>query len=93
MALPDEAAGNAQVIDQFLQYEPNYGAGERFRTEARVTFDDRYLYGWRACTTAPDSIASLPVATRRAAASEQLLIVDSVQRQEDRLRVHRTLLV
>src|SRR6478609_8047708 len=40
----DAAWANAQVIDQFLQYEPNEGQESRFRTEARVTFDDRYLY-------------------------------------------------
>src|SRR4051794_31438454 len=40
----DEAWQGAQVIDQFLEYTPNEGKESRFRTEMRVTYDDKNLY-------------------------------------------------
>jgi hypothetical protein len=55
----DPAWATAPVIDQFLEYEPNEGAETRFRTEARVLYDDRYLYVQvRMFDPAPDSIVS-----------------------------------
>ena len=33
----DPAWASAQVIDQFLQYDPGEGKASRFRTEVRVT--------------------------------------------------------
>ena len=58
--LPGDAAwATAPVIDDFLEYEPNEGAETRFRTEARVLYDDRYLYVQvRMFDPAPDSIVS-----------------------------------
>ncbi|HMI44406.1 MAG TPA: sugar-binding protein, partial [Gemmatimonadaceae bacterium] len=40
----DLAWRDAQVIDQFLEYEPKKGAETRFKTEVRVTYDDKSLY-------------------------------------------------
>jgi hypothetical protein len=39
----DPAWAQTQVIDQFLEYEPTEGAETRFKTEARVTYDDKNL--------------------------------------------------
>ena len=70
---------DAQVIDQFLEYEPTQGATPRFRTEVRVLFDDRYLYVVaRMHDPAPDSIVSLLSRRDVRTQSEQLkLVVDS----------------
>jgi hypothetical protein len=67
------------VIDQFLEYEPNEGAETRFRTEARVAYDDRYLYiHVRMFDPAPDSIVSLLARRDVRVNSEQLkLVIDS----------------
>ncbi|HEX7940691.1 MAG TPA: DUF5916 domain-containing protein, partial [Gemmatimonadaceae bacterium] len=75
----DPAWADAQIIDQFLEYEPNEGLESRFRTEARVTFDDRYLYVLaRMYDPAPDSIVSLLSRRDVRTASEQLkVVVDS----------------
>ena len=55
----DVAWASAPLIDQFLEYEPNEGAETRFLTEARVLYDDRYLYVLvRMFDPAPDSIVS-----------------------------------
>ncbi len=60
----DAAWAAAPVIDQFLEYEPTTGATPRFRTEARVLYDDRALYVQvRMYDPAPDSI--LPLLSRR----------------------------
>src|SRR5215211_4091507 len=72
----DPAWQDAQVIDQFLQYEPNEGTESRFRTEARVTYDDRNLYVLaRMYDPAPDSIISLLSRRDVRTASEQVKIV------------------
>jgi len=56
----DAAWRDAQVIDQFLEYEPKKGAETRFKTEVRVTYDDKNLYILaRMFDPAPDSIVSL----------------------------------
>ena len=50
----DPAWQNAQVIDQFLEYEPTKGAETRFKTEVRVTYDDNDtndLRGINLCET------------------------------------------
>jgi hypothetical protein len=75
----DPAWRNAPVIDQFLEYEPNEGAEPRFRTEARVTYDDRNLYVLvRMFDPAPDSIVSLLARRDERVPSEQLkLVIDS----------------
>ncbi len=58
---PDDAAwAEAVVIDQFLEYEPTPGATPRFRTEARVVYDDRAMFVQvRMHDPAPDSILTL----------------------------------
>ena len=75
----DAAWQSAQIIDHFLEYEPNEGQESRFRTEARVTYDDRYLYVLaRMFDPAPDSIVSLLSRRDVRTASEQLkLVIDS----------------
>ena len=75
----DPAWQSAQIIDRFLEYEPNEGNETRFRTEARVTYDDRYLYVMaRMFDPAPDSIVSLLSRRDVRTASEQLkLVIDS----------------
>jgi hypothetical protein len=75
----DPAWASAQVIDQFLEYDPNEGRVSRFRTEVRVTYDDRYLYVLgRMYDPAPDSIVSLLSRRDVRTASEQLkLVIDS----------------
>jgi hypothetical protein len=75
----DPAWADAQIIDQFLEYEPNEGTESRFRTEARVTYDDRNLYVLaRMYDPAPDSIVSLLSRRDVRTSSEQLkLIIDS----------------
>jgi len=75
----DPAWADAQIIDQFLEYEPNEGTESRFRTEARVTYDDRYLYVLaRMYDPAPDSIVSLLSRRDVRTPSEQIkLIIDS----------------
>ena len=75
----DPAWASAQVIDEFLEYEPNEGKASRFRTEVRVTYDDRYLYVLgRMHDPAPDSIVSLLSRRDVRTSSEQLkLVIDS----------------
>ncbi len=70
---------DAPVIDRFLEYEPNEGAETRFRTEARVTYDNRNLYVFvRMYDPAPDSIVSLLARRDQRVPSEQLkLVIDS----------------
>ena len=72
----DPAWQNAQVIDQFLQYQPKKGAETRFKTEVRITYDDKYIYVLgRMYDPAPDSIVSLLSRRDIRTASEQLKIV------------------
>ena len=75
----DEAWKNAQVIDQFLEYEPKAGAETRFKTEVRVTYDEKYLYILgRMYDPAPDSIISLLSRRDVRTQSEQLkIMIDS----------------
>ena len=75
----DPAWQNAQVIDQFLEYEPKKGAETRFKTEVRVTYDDKNLYILaRMFDPAPDSIVSLLSRRDVRTQSEQLkLMIDS----------------
>jgi hypothetical protein len=75
----DPAWAQAQVIDQFLEYEPTEGAETRFKTEARVTYDDKNLYVLvRMYDPAPDSIISLLSRRDVRTQSEQVkLVIDS----------------
>ena len=75
----DEAWRHAQVIDGFRQFDPVEDGDPRFRTEARVVYDDRNLYVFvRMFDPHPDSI--LPLLARRdvRTASDQIkLVIDS----------------
>ena len=74
----DPAWASAQVIDRFLEYDPNEGRESRFRTEVRVTYDDRYLYVLaRMFDPAPDSIISLLSRRDVRTSSEQLKLMIS----------------
>src|SRR5438067_740923 len=75
----DAAWRDAQVIDQFLEYDPNPGAETRFKTEARVLYDDKALYVVvRMFDPAPDSIVSLLSRRDVRTSSEQIkLMIDS----------------
>ena len=75
----DPAWAQAQVIDQFLEYEPTEGAATRFKTEAKVTYDDKNLYVLvRMYDPAPDSIISLLSRRDVRTQSEQVkLVIDS----------------
>ena len=75
----DAAWAEAQVIDQFLEYEPDNGKATRFRTEVRVVYDDRNLYVLaRMFDPAPDSIVSLLSRRDVRTSSEQIkLVIDS----------------
>ncbi len=75
----DPAWQAAQVIDQFLEYDPNEGKETRFKTEVRVAYDDRNLYVLaRMYDPAPDSIISLLSRRDVRTSSEQLkLLIDS----------------
>ncbi|MGZ8809183.1 MAG: DUF5916 domain-containing protein, partial [Mycobacterium sp.] len=75
----DEAWVKAQVIDQFLEYEPKEGVETRFKTEVRVTYDEKYLYILgRMFDPAPDSIVSLLSRRDVRTQSEQLkIMIDS----------------
>ncbi|HMG00256.1 MAG TPA: DUF5916 domain-containing protein, partial [Gemmatimonadaceae bacterium] len=75
----DPAWRDAQVIDQFLEYEPKKGAETRFKTEVRVTYDDKSLYILaRMYDPAPDSIVSLLSRRDVRTQSEQLkIMIDS----------------
>ncbi len=57
----DEAWRTAQVIDAFREFDPvENGDPHGFRTEARVTYDDRNLYVFvRAFDPRPDSLLAL----------------------------------
>jgi len=76
-ANPDDPAWKtAQVIDQFLEYDPDEGKESRFRTEVRVLYDDHYLHVLaRMFDPAPDSIISLLSRRDVRTASEQIKIV------------------
>jgi hypothetical protein len=75
----DPAWRDAQVIDQFLEYDPNPGAETRFKTQARVLYDDKALYVVvRMFDPAPDSIVSLLSRRDVRTNSEQVkLMIDS----------------
>src|SRR3982074_2769598 len=75
----DPAWQSAQVIDNFLEYDPHEGRESRFKTEVRVTYDDRYLYVLaRMFDPAPDSIVSLLSRRGVRTSSEELkLVIDS----------------
>ena len=55
----DPVWATTPVIDQFLEARPTEGAPPKFRTEARVAYDEQHLYVFvRSFDPHPDSIAS-----------------------------------
>ena len=66
----------AAPMTQFRQFDPGEDQPTQFRTEARVAFDDKYLYVLvRAFDPYPDSIASLLSRRDVKTASDQLKII------------------
>jgi hypothetical protein len=56
----DSIWSSAPIIDQFLEAKPSEGAPAKFRTEARVAYDETNLYVFiRSFDPHPDSIVSL----------------------------------
>ena len=73
----------AQVITDFLQFEPTEGAQPSFRTEARIAYDNRHLYVFvRSFDPQPDSI--LAVLQRRDAFALSDDIVVGIDSYHDR---------
>src|SRR5947199_41128 len=57
----DEVWRVAPAITQFREFQPKEDGDPRFATEAKVAYDDRYLYVFiRAFDPHPDSILKLP---------------------------------
>src|SRR5919202_2285671 len=75
----DPIWSQAQVITGFRMFEPVEDGPERFHTEARVAYDDKYLYVLvRAYDPHPDSIVGLLSRRDVRTASDQLkVMVDS----------------
>lgn len=67
------------VVDQFLESRPTEGAPPRYRTEARIAYDARYLYAFvRSFDPHPDSIISLLSRRDDQTASDHVtLMIDS----------------
>ena len=75
----DAIWATAQVIDGFRVYDPSEDGEPRFRTEARVAYDERHLYVIvRSFDPHPDSIGAL-LARRdvRTASDEIKVLIDS----------------
>jgi hypothetical protein len=75
--LEDDAVWrSAPAIDRFLQAKPSEGAAARFRTEARVAYDERNLYVFvRAFDPHPDSIVSLLARRDEPTASDEIILM------------------
>ncbi len=72
----DAAWRLAPAIDQFLQAKPSEGAAARFRTEARVVYDEHNLYVFvRAFDPHPDSIVSLLARRDEPTASDEIILM------------------
>src|SRR5881628_916661 len=69
----------APAITQFREFQPKEDGDPRFATEAKVAYDDRYLYVFiRAFDPHPDSILKLLARRDVRAATDQLkIIIDS----------------
>src|SRR6058998_3010824 len=69
----------APAITQFREFQPKQDGDPRFATEAKVAYDDRYLYVFiRAFDPHPDSILKLLARRDVRAATDQLkIIIDS----------------
>src|SRR5205809_2531 len=75
----DEMWRVAPAITQFREFQPKEDGDPRFATEAKVAYDDRYLYVFiRAFDPHPDSILKLLARRDVRAATDQLkIMVDS----------------
>src|SRR5438034_5799734 len=75
----DEVWRVATAITQFREFQPKEDGDPRFATEAKVAYDDRYLYVFiRAFDPRPDSILKLLARRDVRAATDQLkIMVDS----------------
>src|SRR6266550_3315860 len=75
----DEVWRVAPAITQFREFQPKEDGDPRFATEAKVAYDDRYLYVFiRAFDPHPDSILKLLARRDVRAATDQLkIMVDS----------------
>lgn len=75
----DEVWQTAEVITDFLEFEPNMGKAPRFRTEAKVAYDARNFYVFvRAFDSEPERILKLLARRDVRTASDQIkIIVDS----------------
>src|SRR2546428_2974869 len=75
----DEVWRVAPAITQFREFQPKEDGDPRFPTEAKVAYDDRYLYVFiRAFDPHPDSILKLLARRDVGAATDQLkIMVDS----------------
>src|SRR5881398_3350170 len=75
----DEVWRIAQPITQFREFQPKEDGDPRFATEAKVAYDDRYLYVFiRAFDPHPDSILKLLARRDVRAATDQLkIMIDS----------------
>ncbi len=84
----DEAAWNAaEVIDAFVQQEPDEGAPASERTEARILYDGENLYiGVRAFDSEPDGV----IATEMRRDSDRILDEDNFQIILDTFRDYRS---
>jgi hypothetical protein len=72
----DAAWRNAPLIRGFRQFDPGENLDPSFRTEARVVYDDHYLYVLvRAYDPCPDSIVSLLSRRDVKTASDQIKIM------------------
>jgi hypothetical protein len=75
----DEVWRTAPAITQFREFQPHEGGDPRFRTEAKVAYDDHNLYVFiRAFDPHPDSILQLLARRDVRAPTDQLkIIIDS----------------
>src|SRR3989449_107828 len=75
----DEVGRVAPAITQFREFQPKEDGDPRFATEAKVAYDDRYLYVFiRAFDPHPDSILKLLARRDVRAATDQLkIMIDS----------------
>src|SRR6266516_930212 len=75
----DEVWRMAPAITQFREFQPKEDGDPRFATEAKVAYDDRYLYVFiRAFDPHPDSILKLLARRDVRAATDQLkIMIDS----------------
>ena len=56
----DEVWAQAEAITQFREFQPRIDSTPRFRTEAKVSYDESFIYAFvRAFDPHPDSIVSL----------------------------------